>query len=195
MSCPEVSSDSASSCDSNFLCASGPPSNGFWNDSVFASPGSSTAGGVSVGSSGDLRDSHDVGQRHFTGFLVTHFVSLSAGAFFPDVLSIDAAMRLAARRSHWQLAVGRVLHGDTAADRSIDVDIQIRFLRSLVRIDRRPIPLVLVDRFECLVEIRAGVYRILRIVLRIRTGIARIIAGIVEIGGAVERRNARLFTP
>ena len=36
-----------------------------------------------------------------------------------------------------------------------------------------------------------GVYRILRIVLRIRTGIARIIiAGIVEIGGAVERRNA-----
>ena len=104
-------------------------------------------------------------------------------------------MRLADRRSHWQLAVGRVLHGDTAADRSIDVDIQIRFLRSLVRIDRRPIPLVLVDRFECLVEIRAGVYRILRIVLRIRTGIARIIiAGIVEIGGAVERRNA-LFTP
>lgn len=51
MSCPEVSSDSASSCDSNFLCASGPPSNGFWNDSVFASPGSSTAGRVSVGSS------------------------------------------------------------------------------------------------------------------------------------------------
>ena len=51
MSCPEVSSDSASSCDSNSLCASGPPSNGFWNDSVFASPGSSTAGRVSVGSS------------------------------------------------------------------------------------------------------------------------------------------------